>query len=194
MLRSGVNIPSAPIFPSPSLSAAAIRDLVSDSVSSLAPLSNFWRKNLQDNKDRGEFSERSCISPPNLSLSLEAKHVFPAIAIISQGFSQQRFPSLWKLMVGILFLKVFQSFIDKSICQRKTLKLVNFSTYSLSVSHGWMRSQHIYLAHVLPFPEALPNDRHPGCPLKKCWANWPPLCPSPPSNVGVQDRLRTKLT
>lgn len=107
MLCTSVDIPSAPIFPSPSLSAAAIKDLVSDSVSSLAPLSNFWRKNLQDDKDWREFSERPHISGLNLSFSLEARHLFPEIAIIIQGLSKQRFPSLYKLMVGILFSEVF---------------------------------------------------------------------------------------
>lgn len=66
MLCTDVNIPSAPIFPSPSLSAAAIKDLVSDSVSSLAPLSNFWRKNLRDNEDQWGCFEP--ISPPHTFL------------------------------------------------------------------------------------------------------------------------------
>lgn len=68
VLGTGVNIPSAPIFPSPSLSAAAIKDLVSDSVSSLAPLSNFWRKNLQDNQDWWQFSGRPRVSVLTLFL------------------------------------------------------------------------------------------------------------------------------
>lgn len=40
------------------------------------------------------------------------------------------------------------------------------------------------LTCTLPFHEALPNAQHQGWPLKRYWANWPPLHPGPTNDVG----------
>lgn len=82
-----------------------------------------------------DISERPCFSSPTLLLSKQT--MFPAIAMISQGLSKRRFPSLSKLMVGISCLRVY--FRVLPISPQKNPKRVNFCTGSLSSSRLVLR-------------------------------------------------------